>query len=110
MIPVDNGGEFFAQLGQIVQRLADSVVSDIVGGGFGAEVAVVADILLEEAAFLVAADDGVWKIQSFDDGFQSAGVVLLDLTAKDDADLVGLSDGAVSIHQPLTESIDSGTA
>ena len=102
--------EFVAQFGQVLQSLADAIVGDIVGGGFSAQVAVVADILLDESVLVVAADDRVGEIEIFDHGLQFAGMVLLDLTAKDDADFIGLSNGAVGIDQPLTELIDGGAA
>jgi hypothetical protein len=36
--------------------------------------------------------------------------VLSDLAAKDDGDLVGLTDGAVGIEKKLAEFIESSTA
>jgi len=58
----------------------------------------------------MTANDRVGEIEIFDHGLQCAGMVLLDITAKDDADFVGLSNGAVGIDQPLTEFIDCTAA
>ena len=80
------------------------------GGGFRAKVTAIADILFEESVLIVAADDRIGKIEIFDDGLQFAGVVLVDLATKDDADFIGLPNRAVGVDEPLTEFIDSSAA
>ena len=47
---------------------------------------------------IVAANDGVGEIEVLQHGLQLSAILLGDLTTKDDGDLVGLTDGAVSIQ------------
>ena len=110
VVPVDDARQFFAELRQILNGLAEAIVGHIVGGGFGAEVTLVADVLFDEAVFVVTADDGIGQIQIFDHGLKLAGMMFGDLAAEDDSELIGLANRAVGIHQPLAEPIDGGTA
>src|SRR5205085_11249171 len=77
---------------------------------FGSEIRFVSNVLLDEAVFVMTADDGIGKIQIFNDGLQFAGMVFSDFAAKDDRELVGLTDGTVSVHQTLAQSIYCGPA
>ena len=52
-IAVDDGGLFLAKFGQIVDRLVEAIVVDVVGGRFGAEIGAVANILLSEAILVM---------------------------------------------------------
>jgi len=61
-------------LRQILQSFAHAIIGDIVGGGFGTEITLIADIWLEESVFIVTPDDRIGKIEIFDDGLQFAGV------------------------------------
>ena len=48
----------------------------------------------------MAADDGIGQLDILNDGLQFAFVLFSDLAAKDDGDLVGLTDGAIGIQLP----------
>jgi hypothetical protein len=50
-IVVADGRQLVSELGQVVDRLLDPIVGDVVGRCFGAQAQVIADILLEKAAW-----------------------------------------------------------
>ena len=58
----------------------------------------------------MTADDRIGQIQILDHRLQFSGVMLLNLTAENDGDFVGLSYGAVGVQEPLTEGVDRSTA
>ncbi len=68
----------------------------------------IADVLLDEAVAIVAADDRVGQLDVFDDGLQPAPILLGHLASEDGRDLVGLADGAVGIQETLAELVQSG--
>ena len=78
----------------MVDGLGHGVVGHVVGGCFGAEQKVIADVLLDEPLAIVAADDRVGEIQILDHGLQPATIAFRDLTTEDHRDLVRLADGA----------------
>jgi hypothetical protein len=82
--------------------LAHLIVVDVVGGGFGAQQAMISDILLDESVLVMAAHDRVGQVEVFDHRLQFSGVTLSDLTAKDHGEFVGLADGSVGIEQSVT--------
>src|SRR6266568_2078453 len=71
-------------------------------------VAVVAHVLLDEAAAVVTADDRVGQVHVLDLGLQLAAIMLGDLAAEDDGDLVRLTDRAVGVEQTLTQLVERG--
>ena len=46
----------------------------------------------------MAADDRIGQVDVLNEGLQFAPVVFGDLAAKDDGDLVGLTDGTIGIQ------------
>lgn len=54
-IPIADTRELFTQSRQIPNGFADSIVGDVVRRRFGAQVALVANVLLDEAILVVAA-------------------------------------------------------
>jgi len=56
---------------------------------------VIADVLLDRAVAIVAADHRAGKMQVFDFGLQLAAMELGDLAAEDRGDLVRLADRTV---------------
>jgi hypothetical protein len=65
-IRIDNTGEPLAYRGEMLDGFADTVVAHVVGRGLRAEQQVVADVLLDEAVAVVAADDGVRQMEVVD--------------------------------------------
>ena len=108
-IAVDDAGKPLSQFGKILYRLADAVISgDIVGRRFRAQDETIADVLFEEAPAVVAADHRVGQIQILDHGLELTAMTAGDATAEDQRELVGLTDGAIGVEEPLLESIDGG--
>ena len=68
----------------------------------------IADVLFDESVAVVAADDGIAQIQILDHSLQLTLIVFGDLAAKNRGDLVGLSDGPVSIEKPILHGIERG--
>ena len=110
MIPVDDYGKFVAEFGQILDRLADAIVGNVVGGGFGSQIRLVSDILLDKSILVVTADNRIGQIQVFNDGLEFSRMISADLTTENDGELVGLADRAVGIHQSLTKSVHGSPA
>ena len=109
-VVVGDGGHFLAQSRQIFHRLFYTVIGDIIGGGFGAERQMIADILFGEAVAVVTADHRVGQIHVFDDGLQLSPIQFGDLAPEDRGDFVRLPNGAVGIQQPLTQCIQGRAA
>ena len=107
-IIVANAGEPVSELWEIFDSLFDPIVGHVIGGRFGAQAQVIADILLNEAVCIVGANDWVRKVDIFDDRLKLSLVLLGDLTTEDRGDLVGLADGAIGIQQSLVEPIECG--
>src|SRR5216683_753488 len=59
---------------------------------------------------VVTANDGIGKIEVFEFGLQLALVLPSHFPAKDESNLLGLSDGSVHVQQALGELIDGGAA
>ena len=70
----------------------------------------VADILLDKAVSIVAADHGIGQVHVLDLGLQLAAIVLGDLAAEDDRDLVRPSDGSIGVKQAFAEHVQCCTA
>ena len=68
-VAIDNGGLLLTQF-RILDRLADAVVCDVVGSGFGAKIGVVADVLFGEAVLVVASHHGIGQIHILDHGLK----------------------------------------
>ena len=65
----------------------------------------IANVLLDEAVAVVAADHRVGQVHVFDLGLQLAPIMLGDLATEDHGDLVGLSDRSIGIEQALAEVV-----
>ncbi len=65
----------------------------------GAQHEVIANILLDEAIAVVAADHRVGQVHVFDLGLQLAAIMLADPAAEDRCDLMRLSDRAIGRTQ-----------
>jgi len=63
VIAVNNACHLLAKLRKIFNGLSNAVVSDIVGGRFGAQVEVVTHVLLDESVAVMAAARCSWNIQ-----------------------------------------------
>ena len=94
----------------MLDSFVDPVVGDVVGGRLGPQDEVIAHVLLDEAVAVMAADDRVGQVHVFDFGLQLAAVLLGDLAAEDDGDLVRLADGSVGVEQPLAQLVERGAA
>ena len=57
---------------------------------------------------VVTANDGIGKVEVFELGLQFALVSLGHFPAKDESNLLGLSDGSVHIEQALGELVNGG--
>jgi 3-hydroxybutyryl-CoA dehydratase len=66
---------------------------------------VIADVLLDNAVAIMAADHGIGQVHVFDFGLQLAPIVLGDFAAKNDGDLVWLSDGSIGVKQTFAEIV-----
>lgn len=66
----------------------------------------IADILLEEALAVVAADHRVRQIQILHDGLELAAMKPRDAATEDEGKFVGLTNGAVGVQESLLEGID----
>jgi hypothetical protein len=71
---------------------------------------VIADILLDEAVSVMAADHGIGQAHVLDLGLQLASVMLGDLATEDDGDLVRLADGSIGVEQTFAEIVQRGAA
>jgi hypothetical protein len=91
----------------MLDGLFDTLVGDIVGRRLGAQEEVIPHLLLDESVAVVAPDDGMGKIQVFDDRLEFAAVMLGDLAAEDAGDLVGLADGAIGIPETLFQGVQA---
>ena len=66
----------------------------------------VAHVLLDKAVAVMAADHRVGQIHVLDLGLQLAAVLLGDLAAEDDRDLVRLADGPVGVEQAFAQFVE----
>ena len=64
--------------------------------------------MLDEAIAIETADNWVGQVHVFDLGLQLAAVLIRDLAAEDDGDLVWLTDGAVGVEEPLPQFVEGG--
>jgi len=69
---------------------------------------VIADVLLDEAFAVLAADHRVGQIKVLDYRLQLAAVEFRDFAAEDRGDLVWLPDGAVGVEEAFTELVERG--
>ena len=58
----------------------------------------------------MAADYGIGQVHVLDLGLQLAPIVLGDLAAEDDRDLVRSSDGSIGVKQAFAEHVQCGAA
>ena len=65
----------------------------------------IANVLLDEAIAVVAADHRVGQVHVFDLGLQLSAMVPADLAAEDHCDFVGLSDCSIGVEQSFTEIV-----
>ena len=66
----------------------------------------IADVLLDEAVAVMAANHRVGQIEVIDRGLQLAAIEFRDLAAEDCGDLARLSDRAVGVEEPFTELVE----
>jgi hypothetical protein len=71
---------------------------------------VIADVLLDKAVAVMAADHGIGQIHVLDLGFQLAPILLADFTTEDDGDFVRLADGSIGVKQTFAEIVQRRTA
>ena len=70
----------------------------------------IANVLLDEAVAVVAADHRIGQIHVFDLGLQLAPMMFADPAPEDHGDLVGLSDRSIGVEQPLAEIVQRRAA
>lgn len=70
----------------------------------------VTDVLLHEPVPVMAADHRIGQVQIFDDSLQLATVLLGDLAAENDGDLVRLPNGTIGVQQPVSHPIERRAA
>ena len=102
--------EGIAESREIFDRFVHAVVVDVVARRLGAQDEVIANVLLDEAVAVVAANHRVGQVHVFDLGLQLAPIMLADPAAEDHGDLVGLSDCAIGIEQALAEFVQCRAA
>jgi hypothetical protein len=66
---------------------------------------VVANVLLDKAVSVMAADHGIGQVHVLDLGLQLAAIVLGDPAAKDHCDLVRLSDGSITAIDKCLQNV-----
>jgi hypothetical protein len=82
-----------------------AVIVHVIRRRFGPEHAIIADVLFDEAILVMAAHHWIGKVDIFDNGLKLATVLLRDLAAEDDRELIRLSDGAIGIQQSIADAI-----
>ena len=107
---VVDGRERAAQLGEVIDGFANAVVGDVVGGCFGAQDEMVADVLFDEAVAVMTADHRVGQMHVLDLCLQLTMVQPGDLATEDGGDLVWPADGAIGVEEPLAELVEGGAA
>ena len=90
--------------------LFHAVVVDVVARGLGPKHQVIANVLLDEAVAVVAANHRIGQVHVFDLGLQLASIMLADPAAEDHGDLVGLPDCSIGIEQAFTEAVQRRAA
>ena len=70
----------------------------------------IANVLLDEAVAVVAANHRVGQVHVFDLGLQLASIMLADPATEDHCDLVGLPDCSIGIEQAFTEVVQCRAA
>ena len=85
--------------------LFHAVVVDVVARSLGPKDQVIANILLDEAVAVVAANHRVGQVHVFDLGLQLASIMLADPATEDHGELVGLPDCSIGIEQAFTEVV-----
>ena len=70
----------------------------------------IANMLFDTALSIRAAEDGIGQVHVLDFGLQLAPIVLGDLAAEDDRDLVRPSDGSIGVKQAFAEHVQCGAA
>jgi hypothetical protein len=87
-IVVVDGRQGLAEDGKVFDRFVDAVIVDVVACQFCEQDEMIADILLDKPVSIVAGDHGIGQVHVLDLGLQLAPIVLGDLAAEDDRDLV----------------------
>src|ERR687892_269182 len=105
-VGVDDRGLLLAKGGEMVDRLRDCVVPNVVGGRLGAQQQMITHVLLDEPMTIVAADHGVRQMAIVNHRLQVSAVAAGDLAAEDHGELVWLPDCAVGVEQAGAEVIE----
>lgn len=67
----------------------------------------VSNILFDEAVLVVTADDRIGELHIVDAAFELARMCSVDTATKDHGEFIGLSDLAIGIEQPLSQSVEA---
>ena len=102
--------EGIAENREIFDRFVHAVVVDVVARRLGAQHEVIANVLLDEAIAIVAANHRAGQVHVFDLGLQLAPIMLADPAPEDHRDFVGLSNCAIGVEQALTEFVQCRAA
>ena len=81
------------------------IAVNVVARSLGAKDEVIANVLLDEAVAVVAADHRIGQVHVLDVGLQLAAMMFADPATEDDADFVGLSNRPIGIEQSLAEVV-----
>src|ERR1700733_12051877 len=94
----------------MVDGFVDGAFVNVVGGGLGRNEERMTDVMFDETMAIVNANDGIGYIEILEYSLQLPAIVLGDLAAKDDGDLIGLTDGAVGVQESIPQSIEGSSA
>ena len=83
---------------------------DVVARRLRSKDEVIANVLLDEAVAVVAADYWIGQIHIFNLGLQLARMMFADPATENYADFVGLSDRSIGVEQPLAEIVQRRAA
>src|SRR5206468_5577367 len=100
----------FLESRQIFDGFVDAVIVDVIARGLGPQDDVIANVLLDEAVAIVAANHRIWKVYVLDLGLQFAPILLGDLATEDHGDLIRLPDRSIGIEQALAKIIQCRAA
>ena len=79
----------FLESRQIFDGFVDPVIVDVIARGLGPQDDVIANVLLDEAVAIVAANHRIWKVHVLDLGLQLAPILLGHFATEDQLILFG---------------------
>src|SRR5262249_19842417 len=98
-------GDRLAQFRQVFDALVHSQVGCVIASRLGAQHQVIAYVLLDRTALVLAADDRLSQVVVKDLGLQPRVGALGDAAPEDQGDLVRVADGTVPVQQALVQAV-----